>query len=137
MKKILQDLSYNQIEELVLSLGEKKFRAKQLYEGLMQGKTITGITSLSKDFKQRLCEEYEDEPVKIKETFYSSDGTEKYLFEYADGNLVEGVLMKYKYGYTQCVSTQVPIWRQGSSARQCWSIHPAYHRGRPHNSRSP
>ncbi len=107
MKKILQDLSYAELEALVLSLGEKKFRAKQLYEGLMQGKTITGITSLSKAFKERLLEEYEDEPVKIKETFYSSDGTEKYLFEFADGNLVEGVLMKYKYGYTQCISTQV------------------------------
>ena len=107
MKKILQDLSYNELEELVLSLGEKKFRAKQLYEGLMQGKSITQISSLSKPFKERLCEEYEDAPVKIKETFYSSDGTEKYLFEYADDNLVEGVLMKYKYGFTQCVSTQV------------------------------
>ncbi len=107
MKKIIQDLSYNQIEELVLGLGEKKFRAKQLYEGLMQGKTITGITSLSKAFKEQLLQEYEDEPIKIKEIFHSSDGTEKYLFEYADGNLVEGVLMKYKYGYTQCVSTQV------------------------------
>ena len=107
MKKILQDLSYAELEELVLALGEKKFRAKQLYEGLMQGKTILGITSLSKAFKERLCEEYENEPVKIKETYLSADGTEKYLFEYADGNLVEGVLMKYKYGYTQCISTQV------------------------------
>ena len=107
MKKILQDLSYGELETLVLSLGEKKFRAKQLYEGLMQGKSISGITSLSKAFKERLCAEYEDEPVKIKETYYAQDGTEKYLFEYADGNLVEGVLMKYKYGYTQCVSTQV------------------------------
>ena len=107
MKKILQDLTYAQFEELVLSLGEKKFSAKQLYEGLMQGKAIDEITSLSKPFKARLCEEYENAPVKIKETYYSADGTEKYLFEYADGNLVEGVLMKYKYGYTQCVSTQV------------------------------
>ena len=107
MKKILQDLSYSEIEELTVALGEKKFRAKQLYEGLSQGKTIDGITSLSKAFKERLKEEYENEPVKIKETFYSSDGTEKYLFEFADGHLVEGVLMKYKYGYTQCISTQV------------------------------
>lgn len=107
MKKIIQDLSYAEIEELVLSLGEKKFRAKQLYEGLTQGKSITAITSLSKAFKERLLEEYEDETVRIKERFFSTDGTEKYLFEYADGNLVEGVLMKYKYGYTQCVSTQV------------------------------
>ena len=107
MKKILQDLSYAELEALVLSMGEKKFRAKQLYEGLMQGKKITDITSLSKAFKEALLAEYENEPVRVKETFFSSDGTEKYLFEYADGNLVEGVLMKYKYGFTQCVSTQV------------------------------
>ena len=107
MKKILQDLSYAELEALVLELGEKKFRAKQLYEGLMQGKTIEGISSLSKPFKARLLEEFENEPVRIKEKYLSSDGTEKFLFEYADGNLVEGVLMKYKYGYTQCVSTQV------------------------------
>ena len=107
MKKIIQDSSYAELEELVLELGEKKFRAKQLYEGLMQGKTITQISSLSKAFKEKLCEEYEDVTIKIKETFYSTDGTEKYLFEFADGNLVEGVLMKYKYGFTQCVSTQV------------------------------
>lgn len=107
MKKILQDLSFAELETYVLGLGEKKFRAKQLYEGLMQGKAITEITSLPKEFKARICEEYEDAPLKIKETFYASDGTEKYLFEYADGHLVEGVLMKYKYGYTQCVSTQI------------------------------
>ena len=107
MKKVLQDLSYAELEGLILSLGEKKFRAKQLYEGLTQGKTITGITSISKELKAKLLEEYEDEPVRIKEIYHSADGTEKYLFEYADGNLVEGVLMKYKYGYTQCVSTQV------------------------------
>ena len=107
MKKILQDLSFAETEEKVLSLGEKKFRAKQLFEGLMQGRRISDITSLSGAFKARLSEEYEDEPVRIKETFYSSDGTEKYLFSLSDGNLVEGVLMKYKYGYTQCISTQV------------------------------
>ncbi|MBQ8323284.1 MAG: 23S rRNA (adenine(2503)-C(2))-methyltransferase RlmN [Clostridia bacterium] len=107
MKKILQDLSYAETESLVLALGEKKFRAKQLFEGLTQGKAITEITSLSKDLKAKLCEEYEDAPVRIKERYFSSDGTEKYLFELADGNLIEGVLMKYKYGYTQCISTQV------------------------------
>ncbi|MBQ8374000.1 MAG: 23S rRNA (adenine(2503)-C(2))-methyltransferase RlmN [Clostridia bacterium] len=107
MKKIIQDLSLEELETLVLELGEKKFRAKQLYEGLMQGKSIRAISSLSKAFKETLCEQYEDEAIRIKETYVSADGTEKYLFEFADGNLVEGVLMKYKYGYTQCVSTQV------------------------------
>ena len=107
MKKILQDLSFEQTKELVLSMGEKAFRAGQLYEGLAQGKSIEDISSLSKDFKAKLLEEYENTPVKVKEVFYSTDGTEKYLFELADGHLIEGVLMKYKYGYTQCVSTQV------------------------------
>ena len=105
--KIIQDLSFAELEALVLALGEKKFRAKQLYDGLMQGKAITQISSLSKVFKERLLEEFEDVTVRVKEVFHSADGTEKYLFEYADGNLVEGVLMKYKYGFTQCVSTQV------------------------------
>ena len=107
MKSILQDLSFLEIQRLVENYGEQKFRAKQLYEGLTQGKAISDISSLSKAFKSKLLEEYEDVPVKIKETFFSQDGTEKYLFELADGNLVEGVLMKYKYGFTQCVSTQV------------------------------
>ncbi len=107
MKQILQDLSFAELETIVLQMGEKKFRAKQLYEGLMQGKSILDISSLSKDFKASLLQEYENQPIKIKEIFYSADGTEKYLFELADGNLIEGVLMKYKYGFTQCVSTQV------------------------------
>ena len=107
MKEILQDLSFVEIEKLTLGLGEKKFRAKQLFEGLTQGKGINEITSLPKAFKARLCEAYEDKPVTIKEVYTSLDGTEKYLFSLADGNIIEGVLMKYKYGYTQCVSTQV------------------------------
>ena len=107
MKKILQDLSFAEIERLMLGCGEKKFRAKQLFEGLTQGKSILEISSLPKTLKERLLEEYEDVPVRVKRVFTAKDGTEKYLFELADGNLIEGVLMKYKYGYTQCVSTQV------------------------------
>lgn len=105
-KKILQDLSYTQLFALVESLGEKKFRAEQLYTGLMQGKPISKI-NVPKQLKDRLLSEYVDEPIKIIKTFKSSDGTEKYLFGLYDGNVIEGVLMKYKYGNTQCVSTQV------------------------------
>ncbi len=107
MKKILQDLNFSEVEQLVLASGEKKFRARQLFEGLTAGRKISEISSLPRAFKDKLLEEYEDEPVKIKEIFRSADGTEKYLFSLADGSLVEGVLMKYKYGCTQCVSTQV------------------------------
>ena len=106
MKKILQDLTFNEIENLIEELGEKKFRAKQLYDGIMRGKRISQI-NISPTLREKLSEEYEDEPVKILKTLTSSDGTEKYLFSLADGNIIEGVLMKYKYGNTQCVSTQV------------------------------
>lgn len=107
MKEILQDLSFEEMESLVLSLGEKKYRAAQLWRALMQGKKISDITDLSKAFKAKLLERFEDEPVRIAETLTSSDGTEKYLFALADGNIIEGVFMRYKYGNTQCVSTQV------------------------------
>lgn len=106
MKKILQDLNFVEIEQLVLSLNEAKFRAKQLYTGLMLGKRISEI-NLSPSLREKLLAEYENEPVKIIKTLASSDGTEKYLFSLADGNVIEGVFMKYKYGNTQCVSTQV------------------------------
>lgn len=106
MKKILQDLSFEELENLILSLGEKKFRAKQLYDGIMQGKNVSEI-NVPKSLKASLSDEYENEPLKILKTFTSSDGTEKYLFSLADGNIIEGVLMKYRYGNTLCVSTQV------------------------------
>ncbi len=106
MKEVLQDYSFEELHALVLSLGEKPFRAKQLYEGLMQGKAISAIP-VSPFLRSALLERFEDEPVRILRTFVSKDGTKKYLFSLADGNIVEGVLMSYQYGNTQCVSTQV------------------------------
>ncbi len=107
MKSVLQDLSFEELENLILSLGEKKFRAKQLYDGLIRGRKISEI-NIPADLKNKLLESFEDEPVKIIKTLVSElDGTEKYLFQLADGNVIEGVLMQYEYGYSQCVSTQV------------------------------
>ncbi len=107
MKKVLQDYTREEIAALVEACGEKKYRAQQLYTGLMQGKKISELP-LPAAFRKKLLFEYEDEPVKIREIFSSrEDGTKKFLFELADGNLIEGVLMQYKYGATQCVSTQV------------------------------
>lgn len=103
----MQDFSFAELQDMCLSMGEKQFRAKQLYEGLMQGKSISQISTLSKAFRERLLDRFEDEPVRIRERYFSGDGTEKYLFGLADGNLIEGVVMRYKYGNTQCVSTQV------------------------------
>ncbi len=106
MKKVLLDLSYAELAALTESLGERAYRARQLYEGLMQGKKLSAIP-IPYAMRERLLEEYEEEPVAIREVFTSKDGTQKFLFELADGNLIEGVLMSYHYGKTQCVSTQV------------------------------
>ncbi len=106
MKKILQDLTLEELTALTLERGEKPFRARQLFEGLMQGRAISELP-VSATLREALLREYEDAPVKILETYVSRDGTKKFLFLLADGNIVEGVLMSYKYGNTQCVSTQV------------------------------
>lgn len=106
MKKIIQDLSFTELENLIENYGEKRFRAQQLNLGLMRGRKISEI-NIPASLRQKLLEEYEDEPVKIIKTLVSSDGTEKYLFSLADGNVIEGVLMKHEYGLSQCVSTQV------------------------------
>lgn len=107
MKKIIQDYNLKELEELVAEMGEKPFRAKQLYDGIMRGHNISDIPALPKAFSEKLEEQFEDCPLEIVKTLTSSDGTEKYLFRLADGNIIEGVFMKYKYGNTQCVSTQV------------------------------
>jgi len=54
MKEILQDLSFEEIQNLIAELGEKKFRATQVYKGIMQGKRISDITDISKDLRNKL-----------------------------------------------------------------------------------
>lgn len=71
------------------SAGEKPFRAKQLSEGLLHGKRISEIP-VSPSLRAFLLERYEDEPVRIEKIFTAKDGTQKFLFALADGNLIEG-----------------------------------------------
>ena len=105
--KILQDLSVEELKILVESLGEKPFRAGQIFRALSSGRKISEITDISNDLRNKLTQVYADEPVKIIKKLISKDGTEKYLFALYDGNIVEGVFMKNKYGNTECLSTQV------------------------------
>ena len=65
------------------------------------------MSNIPADVRAILAENYDENPVKILKEFESKDGTKKYLFALSDGNIIEGVLMKYKYGNTICVSTQV------------------------------
>ena len=107
MRDILQNYSLKEIEDICLDLGEQKFRAKQIYEGIYSGKKISEISNISKELKAKLLEKYEDEPISLHTKLVGKDGTIKYVYKLADNNIIEGVLMSYKYGNTLCVSTQV------------------------------
>ncbi len=106
-KIILADFNIEELKNLIISLGEKGFRAGQIFKSIHLGKRFYDMTDLSKDLRQRLETEYVAQPVEIVKSLKSVDGTEKFLFKLFDGNVIESVLMKYKYGYTLCVSTQV------------------------------
>lgn len=100
----------SELEEYFLELGEKKFRAKQLFEAIHKQKikNIEDISTFSQDLKEKLITSSEIYGVKkVLELKSKLDDTKKYLFELYDGNVIESVLMKYKYGYTVCISTQV------------------------------
>ncbi len=105
--KILQDLSLENLKELMASYNEKSFRAGQIFRALQSGRKISEITELSANFREKLIKDFVDEPVRIIKKLVSKDGTEKYLFALYDGNVIEGVFMKNNYGNTQCLSTQV------------------------------
>lgn len=107
MKENLLKYDLNKIKDLVLTLNENSFRAGQIFNSLNLGLEFSEMTELSKSFREKLQENFDAQPVKIIKSLKSVDGTEKFLFLLQDGNVVEGVLMKYKYGYTICVSTQV------------------------------
>ena len=100
----------SELETYFLELGEKKFRAKQLFEAIHKQKikNIEDISTFSQDLKEKLITSSEIYGVKkVLELKSKLDDTRKYLFELYDGNVIESVLMKYKYGYTVCISTQV------------------------------
>lgn len=108
-KTNLMDLSPQEMETLVQGLNEPKFRGKQIFQWVSKGiKDIDEMTNLSKDFRQRLKEVSFIGKLNIKTKLVSElDGTKKYLFELADGNIIESVFMVYKHGYTVCISSQV------------------------------
>lgn len=104
----LRDLTLKEMEEFIKSMGEPKFRAKQVFQWIYKGKTdFREMTNLPEVFRQKLAEEAyigTATPLKIQKS--KTDGTRKYLFELEDGNLIESVFMKYKYGNSICVSSQ-------------------------------
>ena len=97
-----------ELEEYFLSLGEPKFRAKQVFPRLAEGTPLSEMTNLSKKLRERLEEETLDTLPRVEAKLVSKvDGTIKYLFRLHDGECVESVFMRYKHGNTLCISSQV------------------------------
>lgn len=109
MKINLMDLNCDELKNLAAEMGQPQFRGKQIFEWIYRGaESFDDMTNLPKDFRQRLSAAAEVGNIKISEKYVSKiDETRKYLLELSDGNFVESVLMKYEYGYTICVSSQV------------------------------
>lgn len=109
-RKDIKSLSLDELIREMEDLGEKKFRAKQLYDW-MHVKLARGfeeMTNLSGNFREQLKEQYQYTSLQMVQYQESAiDGTRKYLFALHDGNVVESVLMKYKHGNSVCISSQV------------------------------
>ncbi|MBQ4339517.1 MAG: 23S rRNA (adenine(2503)-C(2))-methyltransferase RlmN [Firmicutes bacterium] len=104
----IKSLGYKELEDFVLGLGEKKFRAKQIFEWMHKGvRSFEEMKNIPKELREKLTEKADLEALELETVQESKkDGTRKYLFRLADGEFVESVLMKYSYGNTVCISTQ-------------------------------
>lgn len=104
---LLADLNLPELETMLSGLGEPRFRAKQVYEWLNRGARPAEMLNIPAPLREKLAE-IPYGGVEIERKFLSNkDGTVKYLFRLEDENLVEGVLMRYHYGNTLCISTQI------------------------------
>ncbi|MBQ8835138.1 MAG: 23S rRNA (adenine(2503)-C(2))-methyltransferase RlmN [Oscillospiraceae bacterium] len=105
----LKSLTQPELADILKELGQPGFRAKQLYTWLHKGvRSYDEMTNLPKALRDVLSEKYPiNAPLAVRKQESSRDGTIKYLWELADGNCVETVLMRYHYGNTVCISTEV------------------------------
>lgn len=107
--KDLKSMNYDEIEQLVLSLSLPRFRAKQIFSWLQKGvESFEEMKNLPSSVIEALKKDCYISYAKIEKKFCSQlDETVKYLFKLYDGELIESVVMKYKHGYSICVSSQV------------------------------
>lgn len=108
-KKNIRQLSLNELETYFETLGEKKFRSKQVYEWLWQkhAHSFEAMTNLSKDLRTKLSDNFSLPALTVDATQYSADGTIKSRFKTFDNHLVEGVLIPTDERKTVCVSSQI------------------------------
>ena len=107
--KNIKDYNLDSLKEEMKELGEKPFRAEQIFKWLYEEKVTSfdECLNLSLELREKLKQNYTICDFKILRKQESSDGTKKYLFDVLDGNAIETVLMSYHHGYSVCVSTQI------------------------------
>lgn len=109
-KKDIKSMSVEELKKDMVSLGEKPFRASQVFEWIHARRVydFSQMTNLSLPFREKLDQHYEITRLTLAKRLVSKiDHTHKYLFQLSDGNVIESVLMKYKYGLSLCVSSQI------------------------------
>ena len=106
----LKSMNLAEMTEFIVSIGEKPFRAKQVYQWIheKQADSFDEMTNISKKMRELLADAGYLTTLKKEEVQISKlDGTRKYLFQLEDGNVIESVLMRYKHGNSVCISSQV------------------------------
>ncbi len=108
-KQNIRHLSADDITNYFLSIGEKKFRAKQVYEWLWlkSVQSFEAMSNLSKELRQKLEDNFDFPALKVNITQHSSDGTIKSRYQTFDGHFIEGVLIPTEKRNTACVSSQI------------------------------
>ncbi|MBR1692277.1 MAG: 23S rRNA (adenine(2503)-C(2))-methyltransferase RlmN [Lachnospiraceae bacterium] len=106
----IKSLTKEELTQEIVNMGEKKFRAEQLFEWMHKrhARNFDEMTNLSKQLRQELAQRFlfvSLRAVRVQESAF--DGTKKFLFELHDGNLVESVFMRYQHGNSVCISSQV------------------------------
>lgn len=110
MKKDIKSLNLEQLTEELIGIGEKKFRAGQIYSWIHEklADSFDEMTNISKGLREKLEKDYTLNSMEVAAVQTSKiDGTQKYLFRLWDGHVIESVLMKYHHGNSVCISSQV------------------------------
>lgn len=109
LKENIKNYSLEELKEKIENLGEKKYRAEQIFNWIYKENVTSfdDMVNLPLKLRETLKEKFDLHIFKIITKQESKDGTKKYLFDVLDGNAIESVLMEYKHGFTICVSSQI------------------------------